>query len=258
MSALSTAIWRIWGGLVLFFLLSPLFLVVLFSFGNSAITAFPMGGVSLKWYQELFANPYFWNAFKNSLIVAGSVGVVSTVCGTMSALALARMRPRIATPTMFAMAAPVMVPPLVVGLALMVFYVTLGVKLGILTVILSHLVFTQPFVILIVHARMVNFDYATVESARDLGASPLRAFITVTMPMIRPTIIGAAFIAMALSLDDFIITFFTISGGNTLPTFIWGMIRTQTDPTINAIATLLVGLTVISSIVAMWVTKYRG
>jgi len=184
--------------------------------------------------------------------------VVSTVCGTMSALALARMRPRIATPTMFAMAAPVMVPPLVVGLALMVFYVTLGVKLGILTVILSHLVFTQPFVILIVHARMVNFDYATVESARDLGASPLRAFITVTMPMIRPTIIGAAFIAMALSLDDFIITFFTISGGNTLPTFIWGMIRTQTDPTINAIATLLVGLTVISSIVAMWVTKYRG
>lgn len=258
MSALSTALWRIWGGFVLFFLLTPLFLVVLFSFGNSAVTAFPMGGVSFKWYGELFANPYFWNAFTNSLIIAGSVGVISTVCGTMAALALARMRPKIATPTMFVMAAPVMVPPLVVGLALMVTYVTLGIKLGVLTVILSHLVFTQPFVILIVQARMVSFDYATVESARDLGASPLRAFFTVTMPTIRPTIIGAAFIAMALSLDDFIITFFTISGGNTLPTFIWGMIRTKTDPTINAIATLLVGLTVVSSMIAMWVTKYRG
>ena len=168
------------------------------------------------------------------------------------------MQPRIALPTMMIMAAPVMVPPLVVGLALMVFYVTVGLKLSVFTVILSHLVFTQPFVILIVHARMIGFDYAAVESARDLGASPLRAFFTVTLPIVRPTVIGAAFIAMALSLDDFIITFFTISGGNTLPTFIWGMIRTQTDPTINAIATLLVALTVGSSLVAMWVTKYRG
>ena len=136
----------------MFFLLTPLFLVVLFSFGNSAVTAFPMGGVSFKWYRELFANPYFWGAFTNSLIVAGSVGLVSTLSGTMGALALARMRPRVATPTMFAIAAPVMVPPLVVGLALMVFYVTLGLRLSVFTVILSHLVFTQPFVILIVHA----------------------------------------------------------------------------------------------------------
>ena len=258
MNVFATTLWRIWGGVVLFFLLTPLFLVVLFSFGNSAVTAFPMGGVSFKWYRELFANPYFWGAFSNSLIVAGSVGLVSTISGTMGALALARMRPRVATPTMFAIAAPVMVPPLVVGLALMVFYVTLGLKLSVFTVILSHLVFTQPFVILIVHARMVGFDYVAVESARDLGASPLRAFFTVTLPIVRATIIGAAFIAMALSLDDFIITFFTIAGGNTLPTFIWGMIRTQTDPTINAIATLLVSLTVVSSLIAMAVTKYRG
>jgi spermidine/putrescine transport system permease protein len=159
---------------------------------------------------------------------------------------------------MLAMAMPVMVPPLMVGIALMVLYVSVGMTLSLTTVVLSHLVFTQPFVILIVHARMVGFNYATVESARDLGASPLAAFFTVTLPIIRPTIIGAALITMALSLDDFIITFFTIAGGNTLPTFIWGMIRTQTDPTINAIATLLVGLTVGLSLVAMAVTRYRG
>lgn len=258
MTGLYTLLWRAWGGIVFLFLLTPLVLVILFSFGNSAVTNFPMGGVSFKWYRALFDNPYFWDAFYNSLIVSSSVGAISTVCGTMAAMALVRMTPKVSTPTMFALAAPVMVPPLVVGLALMVFYVGVGMKLSVFTVILSHLVFTQPFVILIVHARMIGFDYATVESARDLGASPLRAFFTVTMPIVRPSIIGAAFIAMALSLDDFIITFFTISGGNTLPTFIWGMIRTQTDPTINAIATMLIGLTITSSLIAMWVTKYRG
>ena len=258
MMGLYTFLWRAWGGIVFLFLLTPLVLVILFSFGNSAVTNFPMGGVSFKWYHALFENPYFWDAFSNSLIVSSSVGAISTVCGTMAALALVRMNPKVSMPTMFALAAPVMVPPLVVGLALMVFYVGVGMKLSVFTVILSHLVFTQPFVILIVHARMIRFDYAIVESARDLGASPLRAFFTVTMPIVRPSIIGAAFIAMALSLDDFIITFFTISGGNTLPTFIWGMIRTQTDPTINAIATMLIGLTITSSLIAMWVTKYRG
>ena len=91
--------------------------------------------------------------------------------------------------------------------------------------ILSHLLFTQPFVVIVVYARMLSFDWRVVESARDLGASPLRAFVTVTLPIIQPTVIGAALIAVALSIDDFVITFFTIGGGNTLPTFVWGMIR---------------------------------
>ena len=145
-----------------------------------------------------------------------------------------------------------------VGLALLVFYVQVGLTLGVFTVVLSHLVFTQPFVILIVYARMLGFDHAVVDGARDLGASPLKAFFSVTLPIIRPTVVGAAFIAMALSMDDFIITFFTIAGGNTLPTFIWGMIRTQTDPTINAIATILIALTVSSSLIALRMTQYRG
>lgn len=257
MSGLSSLLWRGFGILVLFFMLTPLALVVLFGFANNAVTNFPMGGLSFIWFERLAEEPEFWGAFKNSLIVAGAVGVISTIAGTMAALALARMRQRFAAPAMMTLAAPVMVPPLMVGLALLVFYVQVGLKLGVFTVILSHLVFTQPFVILIVHARMLGFDYATVDGARDLGASPLRAFFTVTLPIIRPTIIGAAFIAMALSLDDFIITFFTIAGGNTLPTFIWGMIRTQTDPTINAIATILISLTVGSSLIALRLTRYR-
>jgi spermidine/putrescine transport system permease protein len=153
---------------------------------------------------------------------------------------------------------PVMLPPLVIGVALLSFYVTIGVTPGLFTVILSHLLFTQPFVILIVHARMVNFDPRVVESARDLGATPLRAFFTVTLPIIRPVVIGAALIAMALSIDDFIITFFTIGTGNTLPTLVWGMIRTGLTPAVNAIGTLILLLTIGSTIIALQLTRYRG
>jgi spermidine/putrescine transport system permease protein len=151
-----------------------------------------------------------------------------------------------------------MLPPLVLGVALLSFYVSIDLKLGLPTVILSHLLFTQPFVILIVHARMVNFDPRVVESARDLGATPLQAFFTVTLPIIRPVVIGAALIAMALSIDDFIITFFTIGTGNTLPTLVWGMIRTGLTPAVNAIGTLILLLTIGSTIIALQLTRYRG
>lgn len=255
----STWAWRGFALLVLVFMLTPLVLVVLFSFGRNALTNFPMGGLTLDWYRVLFAESTFWQAFKNSLAVAGCVGLASTVIGTMAALALARAPARLAGFAMLWLSFPIMLPALVIGAALLSFYVRiLDVPLSLMTVILSHLVITQPFVILIVHARMATFDYAAVDSARDLGAGPLRAFFTVTLPIVRSTIVGAALIAVAISLDDFIITFFTIGGGNTLPTLVWGMVRTSLDPTINAIATILIALTIGSTLVALRVTRYRG
>jgi spermidine/putrescine transport system permease protein len=136
--------------------------------------------------------------------------------------------------------------------------VGVGVELGLVAVIVSHILFTQPFVILIVYTRMANFDYRVVESARDLGASPVVAFLTVTLPIIRPIVIGAALIAMALSLDDFVITSFLIGSGNTLPTLVWGMIRTGLTPMVNAIGTLILVLTIGSSLIALKLTRYRG
>ena len=110
-----------------------------------------------------------------------------------------------------------MMPALIIGIALLVYFVRLlDLPLSLGTVILGHLLIAQPFVILIVYARLATFDWAAVESARDLGASPLTAFRTVTLPIIQPTIVGAALIALSISLDDFVITFFTIGGGNTL------------------------------------------
>lgn len=251
-------LWGVFAGLVTLFMLTPLGLVVLFSFTDNALTNFPINAISLHWYRILGANPEFWKAFENSLIISSTVAVVSTVIGTLAAMVLSRWRERVANAVLLALAAPVTLPALVIGIALLVFFNKVGVPLSRATVIASHLVITQPFVILIVYARMVNFDTAAVDSARDLGASPWRAFWTVTFPIVSSTVIGAALIALAVSLDDFIVTFFTIGGGNTLPTFIWGKVRTYLDPSINAIGTILIGLTIASTAVALWLGRYRG
>jgi spermidine/putrescine transport system permease protein len=105
---------------------------------------------------------------------------------------------------------------------------------------------------------LASFDRAVLDSARDLGASPIRAFRTVTFPIIRPTIFGAALIAMALSLDDFVVTFFLIGGGNTLPTLIWGMLRTGLDPSINALGSMVLVMTIGTAGMALWLTRYRS
>jgi ABC-type spermidine/putrescine transport system permease subunit II len=258
MRILSTLLWRGYAALVIIFMLSPLVFLIVFSFGESPLSTFPMGGLSLRWYEALFERASFWQAFQNSLVVTGTVGVTSTVVGSMAALALGRMRERAAVSVAMFLSFPIMLPPLVIALALLSFYVKVGLDLTLFTVILSHLLFTQPFVILIVYARMAGFDYTLIASARDLGAPPWRVFTTITLPIIRPTVIGAGLIAMAISLDDFIITFFTIGGGNTVPTLIWGMLRLGVTPTINAAGTLLIMLTISAAVIALRLTRYRG
>ena len=251
--------WRAFALLLAIFMGSPLVLVVLFSFNQSALTSLPLTAFTLDWYRKLFSLGAFWPALWNSLIVASLVAILSVAIGTMAALLLARMAPRRAEALIAIVSVPMMLPALIIGVAMMSCFVRLiDLPLGLPTVILGHLVIAQPFVILIVFSRLVTFDWAVVDSARDLGASPLRAFLTVTLPIIRPTIIGAGLIALSISLDDFVITFFTIGAGNTLPTLVWGMVRTSLDPTINAIATLLILLSVGSTFVALRVSRYRG
>jgi spermidine/putrescine transport system permease protein len=257
-SALTAWVWRLLAVILIAFLLTPIVLLMVFSFTSRGLTNFPIESLSLRWWEEMVGHRQFWPAFRNSMVIGLSVGVISSVVGTMAAIGLVSQAPRRAALTMGVLTLPVLLPPLVLAVALLSFFVGLGLKLGLTTVIISHVLFTQPFVILIVHARMASFDYRTVESARDLGASQLKAFFTVTLPIIRPIVIGAALIAMALSIDDFVITFFTIGSGNTLPTLVWGMIRTGLTPAVNAIGTLILLLTIGSSLVALRLTRYRG
>ncbi|NRG17749.1 ABC transporter permease [Rhizobiales bacterium] len=256
---LDRMIWTGFATLTVLFMMSPLAVLVLFCFSESPLLSFPIQGWTLHWFFAAFDRPGFFTAFQNSLIVTACVGAVSTVIGTLAALSLSRMNRRAAGSLMALLTLPLMAPPLLLGIALLTFYTSwVDVPLGLHTVIASHLVFTQPFVILVVSARMLSFDFATIDSARDLGASPLQAFFQITLPIVSPSILGGALIAMALSLDDFLVTFFTIGGNNTLPTFMWGMLRRGVDPSINVVAVLIMALSLGATVLGFRITRYRG
>jgi spermidine/putrescine transport system permease protein len=170
-----------------------------------------------------------------------------------------RVAPSAARAILAALSLPVLLPPLVVAIAIVVLFVRgVGIGLGVPVVILGHILVTQPFVILIVAARLSRFDESAVEAARDLGATRWQAFRRVTIPLIATALVGAALVSAAISLDDFIIASFTIGGGNTISTFVWGKMRTTLDPSINAIATILLLLTVGLSAIALRVSRYRA
>jgi spermidine/putrescine transport system permease protein len=254
----ASPLWLGIGGLLVLFLLAPLLLVILFAFTNRALTNFPIESLSLQWWRAMLEHPQFLPSLRKSLAIGGVTALVSAVVGTMAATGLAALPPRRATLLLTLISLPVVLPPLVLAVSLVTFYLSVGAKLSIATVTVSHVLLTQPFVILVVYAQMRDFDRRIIESARDLGASAWRAFVTVTLPIIRPTVVGAALMAAAISLDDFVITFFTLGGGNTLPTFVWGMMRSSITPMINAIGTLLLVATVAATVLGLWMTRYRG
>jgi spermidine/putrescine transport system permease protein len=251
--------WKAFLTASLVFMLGPLLLVVLFSFGRSALIGFPMGGLTWSWYGKLAANSSFWDAFKTSLLVAGASAILATLTGTLATFGLLRCRRRVAAAIVAFLSLPVLLPALVVAIAIVVLIVRgLGLSLGLPAVILGHALVSQPFVILVLMARLQSFDFTAVESARDLGATRFQAFRDITLPQIQAALIGSSLIAAAISLDDFIIASFTIGAGNTLSTFVWGMLRTTLDPSINAIATIILALTVGSAALALQLTRYRG
>jgi len=252
----------IWGlilALFLVFMLGPIVLVVVFSFGSNALIGFPMGALTFDWYLKLVGDTGFHAAFWTSLTVALSTAILSTLTGTLAAFGLMRVAPSVGRAILAALSLPVLLPPLVVAIAIVVLFVRgVGIGLGVPVVILGHILVTQPFVILIVAARLSRFDESAVEAARDLGATRWQAFRRVTIPLIATALVGAALVSAAISLDDFIIASFTIGGGNTISTFVWGKMRTTLDPSINAIATILLLLTVGLSAIALRVSRYRA
>lgn len=258
MNFFTTWVVRLLGSALVVFLLAPLILVILFAFTSNTISNFPLQGFSLRWWGEMFSHPAFPTALRNSLIVGVSVGIISAVIGTMAALGLVGMSIRRARIMMAILALPLMLPPLLLAVMLLVWYLYVDFSLGLGTVVASHLLFTMPFVVIVVYARLATFDFRIVESARDLGASPSRAFFDITLPIIAPVVVGACLMATSLSIDDFILTSFTIGGGNTLPLLVMSTLRQSVTPMTNAIGTLLILLSIISTVIALRLTRYRG
>ncbi len=231
------------------FLYIPLIVVVIFSFNDSKLNA-EWVGFTTGWYAKLFSNQEMLAAAVNSLIIAVVAAGLATVLGTMAGIAMHRFRSRLLP---FMVLTPIAMPEILLGVSLLIFFIsTFGEEsLSLATVIIAHTTFCIGFVAIIVRARLAGMDESVFEAARDLGATPWQTFRLVTLPLIKPGVIAGALMAFTLSIDDFVITFFTAGAGvPTLPLTIYTMIKVAVTPEVNALSTLLMLLTLTMIVVA--------
>jgi spermidine/putrescine transport system permease protein len=225
--------------LVLAWLFAPVLVTVLFSFTTSPRLSLPVEGLTLDWYAKAFSEPLFTRALTNSALLAAVTAVAATVLGVSFSFGVVRLRRRARGVALTASLLPAAVPVLVIGIALAVLFRTLDQPPSLVNAAVGHVLVALPYVILTTSARLETFDFSVLEAARDLGASPARTFRDVTFPLIRPSVLGAALLAMALSLDEFVVTYFNVGTQTTLPLLIWGLLRRGIDPSINALATVV-------------------
>lgn len=241
-------------GLIFFFLYAPLLVVFLFSFNSSTSGIFPMRGLTLGWYQALLHDPMFYVSLKASLIVAVSAVVGCLVIGVPAAFMIVRRTFVLRQALVVMSVMPLALPGVVMGVAFLATLGVLAVKGGIVPTALAHIFFCLPFLIMTLTARLKDYDRQVEEAGRDLGSSATRVLRTVTLPILAPTLAGIAILIFGVSLDEFIITNFVIGANSTLPTMVWGMTRIGVTPTVNALAsmTLIISLALVlvSSIVS--------
>jgi len=229
------------------FLYIPLVIVVVYSFNDSRLNA-EWVGFTLDWYRKLLGNEEMITAAANSLLIALVASFVATVLGTMAGMALYRYKLRLLSVLVLT---PIAIPEILMGVSLLIFFVLLNVTLGLVSVALAHIAFCIGFVAIVVRARLAGLDESLIEAARDCGATPAEAFRHVTLPLIMPGVVAGALMAFTLSIDDFVITFFTAGAGTvTLPLQIYSMIKIAVTPEVNAVSTLLMLLTLVLIVIA--------
>jgi len=236
------------GILFLFFVYAPIIMVVVYSFNSHPVNMMVWKEFTFDWYWSIFGYPTKLNeqtlyvestdqllsSVKNSLIVATSTTAFSTVLGTMTALSLHRYRFRMQPFYRGLLFMPMVMPDIVLGIALLVFFVSFSVQLGLMSIIVGHCTFLISYVFVVVSARLAGMDDTLEQASADLGANPWVTFRRITLPLILPGVIGGALLAFIISMDDLVITYF-IAGvdSTTLPVFIYGMLRRGVKPEIN-------------------------
>jgi spermidine/putrescine transport system permease protein len=243
--------WALGGNAALLFafLYLPVLILIIFSFNNTRSVAV-FSGFSTEWYTTLAANQELLTAARNSLLIGLISTVASTAIGTITALGMDRYRFGLRTALDANLYLPIVIPEIVMGISLLLFFnqalfpflALFGIRAqtGLVTITLSHIAFNIPFVYIIVRARLADFDRTLEEAAQDLGADEWRTFTRVTLPLLMPGIIGGALMAFTLSLDDYLITAFTKGvGSQTMPLYIYSLVRKGVTPEINALSTAL-------------------
>ena len=229
--------------LTLLFLFIPLFVIIIYSFNDSKGAEFT--SFSMRWYKELFFNSNaLWQALLNSLIVAFSSALVSTLLGTMASIGVNwykfKGKKFIQTLTYL----PMVLPEVIIGISMVIFFSGIHMPLGLFTVFAAHTTFCLPFVFLMVNARLDEFDYSIIEAAHDLGATERQTMLKVVVPAIFPGILSGFLMAITMSLEDFVITFFVSGpGSTTLPLYVYSMIRFGVSPVINSLSVVMILIT---------------
>ena len=237
---------QLWFVALIVFLYLPIAFMVIFSFDEGATPGLPITGFTLHWYDEMLGNRQLLRAVWNSITVAAIVAILSTIIGTMAAFVLVRGGIRYPSATRIAFTLPIMVPGVLIGVSLLIFFARASdLPLSLATVIAGQLVVTVPFVLLIVASRLHSFDRKLEWAAADLGASPRQAIRHIVLPLIAPAILAGALISVTLSIDEFVITWFTVGNQPTLPTYIYTRVKFGVTPEVNAVATVMLVATLL-------------
>jgi spermidine/putrescine transport system permease protein len=246
---------RTWTALVYAFLFLPIAMVVFFSFNASRLVEV-WTGFSLKWYTTAWTDPAILDALRVSLTVATINAVLATTFGTLAAIGMERVGSRMRTTFEMMVYGTIVTPEIVIAIASLLFFVTVNIDLGIPTIVITHVVYNTSIVALIVRARLVGMDRTLEEAAADLGATPLRTLRRITIPLLYPAILAGGLLAFTFSFDDFVLTFF-VSGASstTLPLKIFSMLRFGISPVVNAVATVMLGVTLTSIFTASLIVR---
>lgn len=223
----------------------PLAVTVIYSFNASKISSV-WEGFSLKWYAELFRDRELGEALRNSLVLAALSCLAAVLIGTAGALGMYRKRSRLNDAVAYISMIPIMIPEIILGMVFLSVFSLMGLPFGMVTLVIAHTAFCVPYVYSMVKARLVGMDKALEEAALDMGASPVRVFFDVTLPMIAPAIWSGVMLAFAMSFDDVVISIFVTGPTvNTLPVKIYTKLKTGVTPEINALASIMLLITVL-------------
>lgn len=243
-------------GLILFFLVSPLIAIIPLSFNPEHFFTYPIPGFSLRWYEEFFASNAWMLALKNSLIIGTSVVVLATVLGTVAALGLTLANFPLKSFIIGLLLTPMMVPHIITGVGMFFFYAWLGIINSLPGMILAHTTVATPFVVITVTATLANFNINLIRAAASLGASPVKVFFKIIVPLILPGILAGALLAFVASFDELIIAIL-LSGSEqrTLPRQMWSGVREEISPVITAVATVLISFSVLLMLTMEWLRR---
>ncbi len=240
------------------FLYLPIAVLIVFSFNDSRLSAV-WQGFTIRWYGIMLTDDALLAAIGNSLAVGLWSTAIATILGLLAAVSLERVGPRRGRLVETTLVLPLVIPEIMMGVALMLFFVMAFVPLGLLTITIGHAAMNVPVVMVIVRARLRKLDPTLEEAARDLGATPWQAFRRVTLPLLLPSIIGAVLMAFTISLDDFIVAFFTAGpGSTTLPLKVYSMVKSGVSPAINALSAVLVLVSMVLIAISLWFQRKGG